>query len=121
MRQVLEDDLHLAVDFLELFLSTAHLLEDPSIFCISGWNDQGIFGRVRDETRLFRTNYFPGLGWMLRRQEWKVPTAHKQKDTPCKTFPKESFYGLHTGFLVDCPVIPLDFSGIACLYRVCSA
>ena len=29
-------DLHLAVDFLELFLSTAHLLEDPSIFCISG-------------------------------------------------------------------------------------
>lgn len=25
---------------------------------------------VRDTRRLYRTDFFPGLGWMLRRQLW---------------------------------------------------
>ena len=26
---------------------------------------------VKDTRRLFRTDFFPGLGWMLRRQLWE--------------------------------------------------
>lgn len=35
---LLEDDLIVAPDFLDLFLSTAYLLEvDPSLMCVSAW------------------------------------------------------------------------------------
>eukprot|EP00931_Biecheleriopsis_adriatica_P059771 TRINITY_DN35823_c0_g1_i1.p1 TRINITY_DN35823_c0_g1~~TRINITY_DN35823_c0_g1_i1.p1 ORF type:complete len:745 (+),score=122.68 TRINITY_DN35823_c0_g1_i1:34-2235(+) len=69
----LENDLLAAPDFLWYFRSTAWLLEeDPSLFCVSAWNDNGFPGLVSDEKKLFRTGYFPGLGWMIRNTTWPM-------------------------------------------------
>jgi len=67
----LENDLVAAPDFLWYFRVTAPLLEqDPSLFCVSAWNDNGFPGLVSNERRLFRTDYFPGLGWLIRNETW---------------------------------------------------
>merc|ERR1712194_971947 len=64
-------DLALAPDFLWYFRITAPLLKaDPSLFCVSAWNDNGFTDLVSNEQRLFRTDYFPGLGWMIRNDTW---------------------------------------------------
>lgn len=39
---------------------------------MSGWNDNGFKGLAKDERRLFRTDYFPGLGWMIRNDTWAL-------------------------------------------------
>ena len=63
----IENDLILAPDFLWYFRLAAPLLDrDPSLWCVSSWNDNGFQEIVSDELRLFRTDYFPGLGWMIR-------------------------------------------------------
>jgi len=67
----IENDLSLSPDALWYFRASAWLLEeDESLFCVSAWNDNGFGGLVSDEKRLFRTDYFPGLGWMIRRDTW---------------------------------------------------
>lgn len=39
---ILEDDMNLAPDFFEYFEATAPLLDkDPSLYCVSAWNDNG--------------------------------------------------------------------------------
>lgn len=75
-------------DFLTLLTATAPLLDvDPTLWCISTWNDNGLRTFEWQATRMvrwimrsthgcytdfaqFRTSYFPGLGWMMRRQLW---------------------------------------------------
>lgn len=55
------------------FAQTAWLLDaDPTVWCVSSWNDNGFESLVTpaDASRVFRTDFFPGLGWMLRRQLW---------------------------------------------------
>ena len=64
--------------FLAFFEATAPLLRaDPTLWCVSSWNDNGFAPIAKDNTRLFRTNYFPGLGWMLRKQLWVSGTARE--------------------------------------------
>jgi alpha-1,3-mannosyl-glycoprotein beta-1,2-N-acetylglucosaminyltransferase len=46
------------------------VVRDPSLWCVSSWNDNGFVHLVEDSSRLFRTDYFPGLGWMLTRRLW---------------------------------------------------
>ncbi|CAE7941015.1 Mgat1 [Symbiodinium necroappetens] len=68
-----ENDLTLAPDFLWYFRLTAPLLlRDPSVWCVSAWNDNGFRELAPDEHRLFRTDYFPGLGWMIRNSTWPM-------------------------------------------------
>ena len=68
---MIEDDLLLSPDFLLLFWSSAWLLKaDPSLWCVSAWNDQGFPHTTHDATRLQRTGYFPGLGWMISADLW---------------------------------------------------
>jgi alpha-1,3-mannosyl-glycoprotein beta-1,2-N-acetylglucosaminyltransferase len=68
---IVEDDMIFSPDFLSLFERTAYLLEiDETLMCVSSWNDNGFNDLVDDHRRLFRTSYFPGLGWMMRRQLW---------------------------------------------------
>ena len=65
---IIEDDLLFSPDFYQYFIHTAPLLEqDPSTLLISAWNDNGFKGRVQDPYELRRTDYFPGLGWLLTR------------------------------------------------------
>ncbi|XP_049882744.1 alpha-1,3-mannosyl-glycoprotein 2-beta-N-acetylglucosaminyltransferase [Pectinophora gossypiella] len=70
---IVEDDLDISPDFFEYFLGTYPLLlNDPSIWCISAWNDNGkrdVIDLAHPEL-LHRTDFFPGLGWLLRRESW---------------------------------------------------
>lgn len=69
---VVEDDLLFSPDFYEYLVSTAPVLEkDPTTFVVSAWNDNGFKGRVGDPYALKRTEYFPGLGWLLPRVLYK--------------------------------------------------
>ena len=94
---VIEDDMLVSPDFFVLFRDTAPLLaSDPTLFCVSSWHDNGRRGLVYDPYRLFRTSYFPGLGWMLRAEMWaeltdifpldqwdhfvRLDTTHKGRD-----------------------------------------
>lgn len=66
-----EEDLIFSPDFLSLFRSTAWLLDqDPTLACVSAWNDVGFPASASDECRLRRTSYFPGLGFLLSRGGW---------------------------------------------------
>ncbi|KAE9550174.1 hypothetical protein FO519_006614 [Halicephalobus sp. NKZ332] len=75
---ITEDDLDIAEDFFSYFDATKRLLyEDPSIWCISAWNDNGaasLVDRAKSE-KLYRTDFFPGLGWMLTSETWKELSA----------------------------------------------
>lgn len=60
-----------APDFYEYFKATKPLLvKDPSLWCISAWNDNGKEGMVQRNDVLFRTDFFPGLGWMIQKSLW---------------------------------------------------
>ena len=66
---VVEDDLEISPDFFHYFLATYHLLlRDPSLYCVSAWNDNGKEGLIdkRATSLLYRSDFFPGLGWMLK-------------------------------------------------------
>ncbi|XP_049781255.1 alpha-1,3-mannosyl-glycoprotein 2-beta-N-acetylglucosaminyltransferase isoform X2 [Schistocerca cancellata] len=68
------DDLDVAPDFFEYFLGTYSLLHmDPTLWCVSAWNDNGKAGLVNESAPdlLYRTDFFPGLGWMLTKELWK--------------------------------------------------
>ena len=69
---VVEDDLEIAPDFFEYFEATKALLDkDPTLWCVSAWNDNGKTGRVKGNDLLYRTDFFPGLGWMLKKSLWE--------------------------------------------------
>lgn len=69
---ILEDDMIFSKDFLEYFASTVYLLNDDKnkLFCISSWNDYGQNFLNHNEKLLYRTDYFPGLGWLLKKSLW---------------------------------------------------
>ena len=79
---ILEDDLDVAVDFFEYFAAMAQLLrEDESLLAASAYNDMGQPGNVGDPLRALRSDFFPGLGWMLHKRVWMElqpiwPTAY---------------------------------------------
>ena len=59
--------------------------KDPSVYCISAWNDQGYRHSTSDEHLLYRVETMPGLGWMLTARLFKEelepvwPTLDKVK------------------------------------------
>ncbi len=68
---ILEEDLEIAPDFFEYFAATSPLLDnDPTLLTISAWNDNGFASLVQDEQQLYRSDFFPGLGWMMTRKLW---------------------------------------------------
>eukprot|EP00271_Cylindrocystis_brebissonii_P006016 TRINITY_DN1853_c0_g1_i1.p1 TRINITY_DN1853_c0_g1~~TRINITY_DN1853_c0_g1_i1.p1 ORF type:complete len:649 (-),score=114.62 TRINITY_DN1853_c0_g1_i1:396-2342(-) len=68
---ILEDDMDLAPDFFSYFEATADLLDtDDTLLAVSSWNDNGQEQFVSDPGLLYRSDFFPGLGWMLRRALW---------------------------------------------------
>lgn len=67
------DDLDVAPDFYEYFLGTFPLLRsDDSLWCVSAWNDNGKTGLIDENAPelLYRSDFFPGLGWMLSKKLW---------------------------------------------------
>ncbi|KAM1106819.1 hypothetical protein ACFX2B_003612 [Malus domestica] len=68
---ILEDDMEIAPDFFDYFEAAAALLDkDKSIMAVSSWNDNGQKQFVHDPKILYRSDFYPGLGWMLARSTW---------------------------------------------------
>ena len=68
---ILEEDLEIAPDFFSYFAAIASLLDqDPSLMPGSAWNDNGMVGRVPDPEAVYRSDFIPGLGWMLPCRIW---------------------------------------------------
>ncbi|KAJ8354525.1 hypothetical protein SKAU_G00220920 [Synaphobranchus kaupii] len=70
---IVEDDLEVAPDFFEYFRALYPILRsDPTLWCVSAWNDNGRDGLVDPGKAglLYRTDFFPGLGWMLMKDLW---------------------------------------------------
>jgi alpha-1,3-mannosyl-glycoprotein beta-1,2-N-acetylglucosaminyltransferase len=69
---VTEDDLDVSPDFLDYFQALYPLLKyDKTIWCISAWNDNGIDQKIdRVANLLHRSDFFPGLGWLLTKTVW---------------------------------------------------
>ncbi|XP_047321835.1 alpha-1,3-mannosyl-glycoprotein 2-beta-N-acetylglucosaminyltransferase [Impatiens glandulifera] len=68
---ILEDDMDIAPDFFDYFEAAAALLDkDKSIMAVSSWNDNGQKQFVSDPYMLYRSDFFPGLGWMLTKSTW---------------------------------------------------
>uniref|UniRef100_W5UBY9 Alpha-1,3-mannosyl-glycoprotein 2-beta-N-acetylglucosaminyltransferase n=1 Tax=Ictalurus punctatus TaxID=7998 RepID=W5UBY9_ICTPU len=70
---VVEDDLEVAPDFFEYFKALHPVLKsDQTLWCVSAWNDNGRNGYVdpAKSELLYRTDFFPGLGWMLLKEIW---------------------------------------------------
>ncbi|XP_068566894.1 alpha-1,3-mannosyl-glycoprotein 2-beta-N-acetylglucosaminyltransferase b [Cebidichthys violaceus] len=70
---IVEDDLEVAPDFFEYFRALYPILrDDPTLWCASAWNDNGRDALVDPSKAglLYRTDFFPGLGWMLLKEMW---------------------------------------------------
>lgn len=64
--------MEIAPDFFSYFTSVSPLLDrDPSLLAASAWNDNGIAGRVWDPSAVYRSDFSPGLGWMMKRKVWE--------------------------------------------------
>ncbi|KNC50219.1 alpha-1,3-mannosyl-glycoprotein 2-beta-N-acetylglucosaminyltransferase [Thecamonas trahens ATCC 50062] len=68
---LIEEDLEVAPDFFEYMAAALPVLRaDPSLYCVSAYNDNGKPNVVADPRAVERTDMFPGLGWMLTRELW---------------------------------------------------
>lgn len=68
---VIEEDLEVAPDLLRYFSQTSLILDsDPTLFCVSAWNDNAYEYAAGDPALVYRTGFFPGLGWLLTRSLW---------------------------------------------------
>ena len=68
----IQDDMKLAIDFFPYFRMGAKMLDnDSSLYCVSSWNDHGQAQFVQNSSRLERSDFFPGLGWMLTNSLWQ--------------------------------------------------
>lgn len=73
----LEEDMEISPDFFSYFDAMLPILRsDPDLFCVSAWNDNGERDHVADTKALFRTDFFPGLGWMMNRDFWDEIRTH---------------------------------------------
>jgi alpha-1,3-mannosyl-glycoprotein beta-1,2-N-acetylglucosaminyltransferase len=73
---ILEEDIHTASDFFSYMEATSQLLDnDPTLFAVSAFNDNGHL--VQDAKRLLRSDFFPGLGWMMTRKLWTTELERK--------------------------------------------
>ena len=69
---VIEDDMSVSVDFFNYFTNFAPILEeDKTLWCVSAWNDNGKSKLAKNAKQFYRTDFFPGLGWMLTRELWE--------------------------------------------------
>ena len=66
---ILEEDIHISPDFFSYMWATSKILDnDQSLYAVSAFNDNGHY--ATDPKRLLRSDFFPGLGWMMTRSLW---------------------------------------------------
>ncbi|KAL4585104.1 hypothetical protein LXL04_009718 [Taraxacum kok-saghyz] len=94
---ILEDDMEISPDFFDYFEAGADLLDkDKSIMAISSWNDNGQKQFVHDPYALYRSDFFPGLGWMLSKPTWDELSPKWPK-----AYPFNLFFLFHFFFLIS--------------------
>ncbi|KAG7365754.1 GNT-I family protein [Nitzschia inconspicua] len=77
---ILEEDIKVAPDFFSYMAATAKVLDvDPTLYAVSAFNDNGHLIQ-EDSERLLRSDFFPGLGWMMTRSLWKDDLESKWPD-----------------------------------------
>lgn len=114
---ILEDDLLFSPDLYEYFHTVAPLLEfDQTTFVVSAWNDNGFKEHVQDKSALLRTEFFPGLGWLLTRKlfeeelrdQWprehwdhwmRNQLRHKNRDCIVPQVPRDFHNGVQGSFM----------------------
>lgn len=73
---LIEDDMILSPDFLLYFSQLCKFIDDPNVYAISAFNDNGFIGQVENEKMVYKTDFFIGLGWLVSgniwRHEWRV-------------------------------------------------
>lgn len=75
---ILEEDLKIASDFFDYFHAMAPILDaDETLLAVSAFNDNGFQNTVQDTSRVLRSDFFPGLGWMMNRQLWTTELQSK--------------------------------------------
>jgi len=52
-------------------LAAPLLYQDPSLLTISAFNDNGQLRYASDPSAVYRSDFFPGLGWLLSRRLWE--------------------------------------------------
>lgn len=68
---ILEDDMEVAKDFFQYFQRMRkEIKNDPSLYTASAWNDNGQNNNGRDPEKLKRSDFFPGLGWIMTKELW---------------------------------------------------
>ncbi|KAF8020776.1 hypothetical protein BT93_G1258 [Corymbia citriodora subsp. variegata] len=84
---ILEDDKEIAPDFFDYFEAAAALMEkDKTIMVVSSWNDNGQKQFVHDSEILYRSDFFPGLGWMLTKPTWNELSPKLQENHKGRQF-----------------------------------
>ena len=69
---MLEDNIEVAPDFFDFFSATEPLLDaDRSLLAASAFAGTGQAAYVDDARQLLRSDFFPGLAWMLTRHAWE--------------------------------------------------
>ena len=69
---ILEEDIEIAPDFFCYLSSLTYLLDrDPTLLAVSAFNDNGGSDHASDPLRLLRSDFFPGLGWMMTGKVWE--------------------------------------------------
>lgn len=75
---ILEEDIRVAPDFFDYFRALAPILDkDSTLLAVSAFNDNGFGDQVKETTRVLRSDFFPGLGWMMNRKLWDAELAAK--------------------------------------------
>ncbi|CAB3403814.1 unnamed protein product [Caenorhabditis bovis] len=70
---ITEEDLDIGLDFFSYFEWGRKILDAyPEVWCISAWNDNGLEDRIDENSpeKVYRSDFFPGLGWMLKKNVW---------------------------------------------------
>lgn len=68
---LIEDDMEVAPDFYSYFHRMSDIYDsDPTLLCVSAWNDNGRRPLVGHSNGIYRSECFPGLGWLLNRRIW---------------------------------------------------
>ena len=68
---LLEEDMVIGADFFSYMSAVAPVLaSDRTLLCASAWNDNGRREFASNPTALYRSDFFPGLGWMTTRAVW---------------------------------------------------
>eukprot|EP00047_Mylnosiga_fluctuans_P014350 m.37711 g.37711 ORF g.37711 m.37711 type:complete len:626 (-) comp5460_c0_seq2:386-2263(-) len=63
-----EEDVDAAPDYFLFFAQLLPLMQlDPTLYCVSAWNDLGYKHATHAPQRLYRVETMPGLGWLLAR------------------------------------------------------